>query len=1287
MTQITEPSTKFTQTGSVLGLDAHWQMPAITEKHAYDLVLAKRWRFDSVLYLGFPWATLIDGLDRGTQIGSVLKHAVEDLVMDGKYKRIITVCQHIKFRNHLSLFKNLGVSDIFASHAKVGERVLDGINIHPFPLFPVQATGSETIPESAKEALEAFNKRKYQYSFVGAFNPHHYLTNSRELIFNLPRNNRSFVLDRHHWHFENRVYNEQIYGEKLSAEELAKETSDAEEYVRVLKDTKFSLCPSGTGPNSIRLWESIEFGCIPVILADDLRLPGKHELWEDSCVILRENEESIINLPNLLEALQHDEQTISEKLDSLAQIRQLYGRDGFISDVENLARDIEEACNRTRPMAAKYANVFYLEVKKLDNLAIVGWIYYINIISCLLKIKSLVFIDRDELQELASYSGLFPWVDLQLKSHGFSQCLDWTKESLAHISDSCVLSTRLFDRFSQILISAKEKPQLVNPRLFDDICLLKQQPNRVLNERCPAYSDFVKSSVLDDLVEWEPVCSILTSMFDGDEFVEGFLENSSAFSAYEDMEHFIIRPASPGQEHHKVLEHAGRFRGVVYIWLHYDPGLYQVWNECCRLSSSRHLTNANIDDRRDPEHVVKLTHVLDNHQDVDVASSALRITDTRNLAWKDSENCTVWYANEPMEKYGADRLMRLQNGKLIAYNMPHCMPVWRCFLHTVNGYFNERAFGPSSDWEFWLRAGRCKSGFYLLSQPLGLYFRSNDSYWRRTSNASEFDRSIVELYSDANMSFVADNQATSIASCIAGMLNNRRQNQDLAFLFGYFQLVKSIDRRPGGGKHLEELIDHIERKFLYSTVIRTLADEVYPGLTKSGVDGCLMEFVRFLVDVTHSLHKLNPEGRKKGFELIWRVCTELHVGTDRVEPLLIKAYLSRLDHDHLKEKYFLRRVYKKFPAMFWNHFQSVYRFSESLEKVSVNLGNLPEFGDLTDINPGQSLFFFPDYTHGNPYQSLLYENLGRSGVRLQGVNDLDDLDSGKISFNRGDICHIHWINIVLKDVDEDSLESVISDFLKCVASLKNKGMSVYWTVHNRYSHDFQDQELEKTFRERLYALADRVFIHHPMLLDQLHEWLPDARKVECIEHGNYIGRYSNQITSKEARLQLGLRPDDLVLSVLGQVRPYKDLHKLLPVINEAMAQDQRLKLVVAGKINCEKTIAGLAQMPQDQVLVKNEFIKDDQIQNYIKPASFVLLSYRDILTSGSLFQAFSFGAPVIAPSLGSIPAYVVDGWNGFLYESPEELGKILNDFKKLSKLKVSTMGENGLTSIKSISWP
>jgi predicted transcriptional regulator len=37
-----------------------------------------------------------------------------------------------------------------------------------------------------------------------------------------------------------------------------------------MQETVFCLCPSGSGPNSIRLWEAIEFGCVPVILSDTL---------------------------------------------------------------------------------------------------------------------------------------------------------------------------------------------------------------------------------------------------------------------------------------------------------------------------------------------------------------------------------------------------------------------------------------------------------------------------------------------------------------------------------------------------------------------------------------------------------------------------------------------------------------------------------------------------------------------------------------------------------------------------------------------------------------------------------------------------------------------------------------------------------------------------------------------------------------------------------------------------------------------------------------------------------
>ena len=42
----------------------------------------------------------------------------------------------------------------------------------------------------------------------------------------------------------------------------------------LLLNSKYTLCPSGSGPNSIRLWESLACGSIPIILSDTLDLPS-----------------------------------------------------------------------------------------------------------------------------------------------------------------------------------------------------------------------------------------------------------------------------------------------------------------------------------------------------------------------------------------------------------------------------------------------------------------------------------------------------------------------------------------------------------------------------------------------------------------------------------------------------------------------------------------------------------------------------------------------------------------------------------------------------------------------------------------------------------------------------------------------------------------------------------------------------------------------------------------------------------------------------------------------------
>jgi hypothetical protein len=71
-----------------------------------------------------------------------------------------------------------------------------------------------------------------------------------------------------------------------------------ERYVELLWRSKFVLCPRGLSPSSIRLFEAMRAGRVPVILADEwIRPVGPH--WEKFCVIVPERQAA--SVPQLLE--------------------------------------------------------------------------------------------------------------------------------------------------------------------------------------------------------------------------------------------------------------------------------------------------------------------------------------------------------------------------------------------------------------------------------------------------------------------------------------------------------------------------------------------------------------------------------------------------------------------------------------------------------------------------------------------------------------------------------------------------------------------------------------------------------------------------------------------------------------------------------------------------------------------------------------------------------------------------------------------------------------------------
>lgn len=275
-----EANTQRTQSGgSVSAYSKHWQRPAATEETAF---LQFRAGSDPVNYdyLGYAWATLMDGLKQRTSDSRDILQALllAQQTHDGDpSRRRATVAQHIRAINYFDLFQALGITDVFWSHAVHSYQTSKGIRIHPFPLFPAQA------PDYVGSHVA---EKRHLANFVGAYNPKIYLSNVREVIFGDEGNFGDLhIVKRDRWHFDRAVYEEQISGQTASIDQLNAEEKMKRDYLDAIRQSWFTLCPTGSGPNSIRIFESLALGSIPIVLSRELKLVGPQDLWDRAAIV------------------------------------------------------------------------------------------------------------------------------------------------------------------------------------------------------------------------------------------------------------------------------------------------------------------------------------------------------------------------------------------------------------------------------------------------------------------------------------------------------------------------------------------------------------------------------------------------------------------------------------------------------------------------------------------------------------------------------------------------------------------------------------------------------------------------------------------------------------------------------------------------------------------------------------------------------------------------------------------------------------------------------------------
>lgn len=219
--------------------------------------------------------------------------------------QVHSVCQHIRWKEHPHRFEQAGINRLWIAHKEKGWDTEGQLRLHSWPLYAVNVLDPER-----REGLEIVpvEKKTIFASFKGA-HMKHYPSDIRLRLKELSHLEGYEIEVTDLWHFNKVVYNYQI-ANKESDKELI-ERQEIVAYNRLLSQSLFSLCPGGAGPNTLRLWESLGSGAIPVVLSDRYEFPDplkvglEEDAWLQAVITLSEAE--ISRVDSLLKAMPLDE--------------------------------------------------------------------------------------------------------------------------------------------------------------------------------------------------------------------------------------------------------------------------------------------------------------------------------------------------------------------------------------------------------------------------------------------------------------------------------------------------------------------------------------------------------------------------------------------------------------------------------------------------------------------------------------------------------------------------------------------------------------------------------------------------------------------------------------------------------------------------------------------------------------------------------------------------------------------------------------------------------------------
>lgn len=202
---------------------------------------------------------------------------------------------------------------------------------------------SETaIPNPFIKDIEDIEPRPYLYSFRGGSTSW-----VRKKLFKSPPKKNDVLIEEsnHYFHWNNE---DSYLNQKLNLQK---------EYAKILEKSFFFLCPRGVGSSSIRLFEVMKAGRIPVIVSDDW-IPVEGIPWNEFSIRVRERD--ISKIDSIIRSHSHSARELGRKAKQAWKDFCAPGMDSIL--LADALREIQHA--RTKTLEAAIRLIFPLfEVK------------------------------------------------------------------------------------------------------------------------------------------------------------------------------------------------------------------------------------------------------------------------------------------------------------------------------------------------------------------------------------------------------------------------------------------------------------------------------------------------------------------------------------------------------------------------------------------------------------------------------------------------------------------------------------------------------------------------------------------------------------------------------------------------------------------------------------------------------------------------------------------------------------------------------------------------------------